>query len=459
MQHENVIVRKILSEALIAVGWNPEGTGVMLPPFTKAKRQAEFLQALPDPARRYFPHVFDILEREIQVPTHYFKETDRLTFKELIYEMSFVPGEEVSRYVERCSPPPAIMARIYEQIALVLRNDVHSLRRVRSPGDTLEASYFRKIEDRLDLCRSTAPNAFNEKLLDTSHIIINGVRYRNFRTILSILRENAAYCDMLEPRFHALVMGDTNTENIKINEVAPLVRAQALIEASAPAVDIEAALDAITAASIDLRFLDPRAIGFNSEGAETRDDPMYDNKPWHNSLGHYDEVHHEHFDLSVSVGEGRSPEVEIRYEQGNPYERSYRVEDLTERNIDIDEHPDVMGMERYFAPVMRKLYDLDNPQSAAVAEDPHWLVRFVFVMGAHFTAMPPFHFQMELDGSLVDSYLVQRRPVAIFCEGIRWLNWALEMLEGKRRKFLGVPLPDYGGPSLSEPALADMMEP
>ncbi|WP_264812783.1 hypothetical protein, partial [Gluconacetobacter sacchari] len=84
--------------------------------------------------------------------------------------------------------------------------------------------------------------------------------------------------------------------------------------------------------------------------------------------------------------------------------------------------------------------------------------RFVFMMGAHFTAMPPFHFQMELDGSLVDSYLVQRRPVAIFCEGIRWLNWSLEMLEGKRRKFLGVPVPDYAVPSLSEPALVDVME-
>jgi hypothetical protein len=46
-----------------------------------------------------------------------------------------------------------------------------------------------------------------------------------------------------------------------------------------------------------------------------------------------------------------------------------------------------------------------------------------------------------LDGALVDDYAIQRRPVAIYCEGVKWLNWALEMLEGKRTEFLGLPVP------------------
>ncbi|KAI1317571.1 hypothetical protein F5Y16DRAFT_392631 [Xylariaceae sp. FL0255] len=436
-----IIVRKVLSEALIEVGWNPDGEGVMLPPFRKAKRQAEFLKALPDPARWYFPEVFEILEREIPVPPHQRQGMQRDSFKETIYEMSFVPGEEVSRYVERCSPPPAIVARIYEQIALVLARDVHSLYRAPAPGQTLETSYFHKIEARLALCRRTAPLTFGPNLLDTDHIVINGVQYRNVGTLLKAFREHPAYCEILEPRVHALVMGDTNTENIKINNLGPLQHAQILIESGAAQSEIDAALDAMTASSIDLRFLDPRAIGFASEGAETRDDPMYDNKPWHNSLGHYDEMHHERFELAVRTGPSQTPDIQITYEPNNPYARAYCVEDLTERGIDIASQPGGVGMEHYFAPVMRKLYDMDNPNSPRIAEDPHWLVRFVFMMGTHFMAMPPFHFQTEFGGALIDSLLVQRRPVAIFCEGIRWLNWALQMLEGTRHSFLGIEVP------------------
>ncbi|KAL7940032.1 hypothetical protein V8C42DRAFT_42164 [Trichoderma barbatum] len=436
-----IIVRKILSESLIAAGWNPDGEGVMLPPFRKAKRQAEFLKALPDPARPYFPEVFEVLEREIPVPPHQRQGMQRDSFKETIYEMSFVPGEEVSRYVERCSPPPAIVARIYEQIALVLARDVHSLYRAPAPGQTLETSYFHKIEARLALCRRTAPLTFGPNLLDTDHIVINGVQYRNVGTLLKAFREHPAYCEILEPRVHALVMGDTNTENIKINNLGPLQHAQILIESGAAQSEIDAALDAMTASSMDLRFLDPRAIGFTSEGAETRDDPMYDNKPWHNSLGHYDEMHHERFELAVGAGPSQTPDIHITYKPNNPYARAYRVEDLTERGIDIGSRPGGVGMEHYFAPVMRKLYDMDNPNSARIAEDPHWLVRFVFIMGTHFMAMPPFHFQTEFGGALIDSLLVQRRPVAIFCEGIRWLNWALQMLEGTRHSFLGIQVP------------------
>jgi hypothetical protein len=96
---------------------------------------------------------------------------------------------------------------------------------------------------------------------------------------------------------------------------------------------------------------------------------------------------------------------------------------------------------------MTEVYRLDDPDSRHLRDDPYWLIRFAFVMGTHFTAMPPFHFQAELGGTVIDSHQTQRRPVAIYCEGVKWLNWALEMLEGRRTELFGLPvppLPDQG---------------
>lgn len=414
-------VRKVLSDALSTVSWDPAGTGVMLPPFAKARKQAEYLQALPPRLGRVFPAVGAVLARELPVPAHVV--SDATTFREVIYEMTYVPGEEVSRWVERVAPPSAVVARVYEAVIGVLHRDVHSVRRAAAPGDTLEEQYFRKIEDRLDLCRRTAPDTFGPGLLDTEHVVVNGQRLRNIRPLLRTLRAHREFLDVLEPRVHALVMGDTNTENVKLADTTPLQRAQDLIERGAPQVEVDAALAAITAESIGVMFLDPRAIGFRSDGATTRDDPMYDNKPWHNSIGHYDEMHYEQFDLDVTAADDGSPVVDVRFHDGNPYQRAYR------------------GMEQAFAPVMAAVYGADERGVPVVPDDPWWLVRFVFTMGTHFTAMPPFHFLSEVDGTLVDSPLSQRRPIAIYVEGLRWLNCAVEMLEGARTEFLGVPMP------------------
>ncbi|MEU8774528.1 ACP S-malonyltransferase [Streptomyces sp. NPDC048606] len=437
---EEITVRKILSEALTTAHWDPDGEGVMLPPFAKARKQAEYLQALPDSVRRNFPEVGEILERDIPIPAHLQKD-GRTMDREVIYEMSYVKGEEVSRFVEKHSPPPAVIARLYEQIFRVLNEQVHSVGRVPAPGETVDISYFQKIEHRLALSRETAPVTFGPDLLDTPTIVINGVTYLNAPTLLERFREHPEYLEVLEPRFHSLVMGDTNTENIKMADPAPLLHAQRLIEAGAPRAAVDAALDAITPESLGIQFLDPRAIGFKTDGADTRDDSMYDNKPWHNSIGHYDEIHFERFRLRVRTGRGRAPNVEIEFDEGNPYADAYRVRDVTASGEQIDTTAEPRGMEDWFAPVMTAVYGLDDPMSRNVREDPYWLIRFVFMMGSHFTAMPPFHFQAELDGTLTDTYQTQRRPVAIYCEGIKWLNWALEMLEGDRDEFLGLTVP------------------
>lgn len=437
---EEIVVRKILSEALTAARWDPKGEGVMLPPFAKAKKQAEYLLALPEMVRPFFPRVHAVLARDIPITSHLRKE-DKATHKEVIYEMSYVPGEEVSRFVERCSPPAILIARLYEQICQFLKRHVHSINRTPAPGGTLEISYFKKIEDRLDLCRRTAPRTFCNELLGAERIVINGISYINLCEIVRRFRERSEYLDILEPRFHSLVMGDTNTENIKIGNVEPLLTAQRLIEEGAPAARVEEALEAITASSIGIRFLDPRAIGFKSDGGNTCDDAMYDNKPWHNCLGHYDEIHYEHFDMQVRFDEEEVPHVDIAFDEHSPFRRSYRVRDVEEKGGKVGGDADSRGMEDYFAYVMNSLYGGGVPDSPEIRDDPYWLIRFVFVMGTHFAAMPPFHFVTELDGTLTDTYETQRRPLAIYSEGIKWLNWALQMLEGKRKEFLGVLVP------------------
>ncbi|MCI2957556.1 hypothetical protein MN032_07625 [Agromyces atrinae] len=431
---DEVLVRKVLSEALTTARWDPAGTGPMLPPFTKAKRQAEYLTALPDALRPFFPEVYDVVEREITLPDQALGER---VCREVIYEMSYVTGDEVGQYVREHTPPAAIIARLYEEIIGFVHRNVHSERRTPSPGATIEEQYFRKIEDRLDLCRQTAPRTFGPALLDSERIVINGRTYRNYCALLSEFRANPAYASVLESRFHSLVIGDTNTENIKIGDSAPLLRAQELLQAGASDDRVARALSDITAESIRLKFLDPRAIGYRSDGADTRDDPMYDNKPWHNSIGHYDEMHNELFDLDVSSAADGTPSISIAFHDDNPYQRAYRVSDAVEHGRPIDrDHP--RGIEDHFADVMSTVYVRGGGSSDHDADDPHWITRFVFTMGTHFTAMPPFHFSSEIEGTLVDSPDVQRRPIAIYCEGIKWLNWALEMLEGTRTEFLGV---------------------
>jgi malonyl CoA-acyl carrier protein transacylase len=434
-----IAVRKILSEALTTAHWNRAGEGVMLPPFAKAKKQAEYLQALPESVGRYFPEVHDVLERNVPVPLH-LRHNGMATHREVIYEMDYVPGVEVSRFIEAQSPPPLVVACLYEQVLRALHEEVHTVSRVPAPGQTLDISYFKKIEDRLALCRETAPDTFSPQLLDTERIVINGISYLNHSALLERFRGRPEFRGILEPRFHSLVMGDTNTENVKVVNPEPLLHAQRLIEAEAPPEEIDAALAVITPESLGIKFLDPRAIGFNGTGGETNDDPMYDNKPWHNSIGHYDEIHFEHFSLQVRTGAGQTPRVDIQFNEGNPYQRAYRVRDVAVDGGSVDKTAP-QGIEDYFDPVMTAVYDLDDPDSAYLRDDPYWLIRFVFIMGTHFTAMPPFHFQAELDGTLVDTYQTQRRPVAIYCEGIKWLNWALEMLDGRRTEFLGVQVP------------------
>lgn len=425
----DIIVKKILSEKLTAAKWNPEGKGVMLPPFTKAARQVDYLNALPESAKPYFPAVFSVEESE--------SPSDKGS-REVIYLMSHVPGLEVSQFIKQYRPDPRITSAIYREIHHFLSINVHSHRVQKNTFSTLNISYFKKIEDRLKLCRRTAPSSFSEEFIKQKNIRINGIEYLNIEEVLKKFRASPYYQSILEPKFHSLVMGDTNTENIKIANIEPLLDIQKRIKANEDEHKIDELIRALSYETIDLRFLDPRAIGYESEGKECRDDYMYDNKPWHNSLGHYDEIHNELFDIHVGKSKENSLKIDIDFHSENPFQSAYKVQDITEKRIKISDVPELNGIERHFSNIMGEIYH-DN--SDYVKNDPFWLIRFVFIMGTHFAAMPPFHFKMEEDGTIIDSYEVQKRPLAIYCEGIKWLNWCLQMLDGTREEFLGIQVP------------------
>ena len=437
---EPVIVRKILSEALTTAKWNSDGRGVMLPPFAKAARQVDYLRGLPEHIKYFFPQVYSVIEREILAPTGR-GCVGKVTCKEVIYEMSFIEGEEVSQFVQHSNISPLVISKLYEVILTFLRDNVHSENRQAVTSKTLDVSYFKKIEERLMLCRNTAPQCFGPNLLDSEKIVINGNEYFNIKSLLHIFRSHPEYLYVLEPRYHSLVMGDTNTENIKIGNILPLLEVQDLIDHNRSGEEISRALAVINAKDIQLRFLDPRAIGFQSDGANSRDDYMYDNKPWHNSIGHYDEYHNDLFTLTININAQKIPIIDIRFSENNVYQRAYGIADCAMDDINPLNDPTNIGMEKYFSHVMNALYDNTNPDSIYLRDDPYWLVRFVFMMGTHFAAMPPFHFISEFDGTIKDSIDTQSRPVAIYCEGIKWLNWALEILQGKRDHFLGVNVP------------------
>lgn len=405
-----LFVRKVLSERLVTPQWARDGRDVMLPPCPKAKRQIDYLQNLPDIVKPLFPEVLDITERRQIVP----EGNERTVYQESIYDMTYVPGIEVSRFIEQYRPSPKVVAALYCVIFCLLRETVHAHRRREPQRPTLEQSYFNKIEKRLKLSQTTAPQTFSDTLLKAEEIIVNGVSLRNSPLLLKLFRGNAKYLEILEPRFHTLVVGDTNTENIKIGNILPLLQCGD---------DFSFQDIPFTAQELQIGFLDPRAIGFHEHGLDTgADDPMYDNKPWHNSLGNYDKIHGEHFDLDYATKNG-VPDISLAFHEQNPYEASYQ---------DIEKH---------FSAIMKISWKLDSPDCDYL-NDRYWLIRFVFMMGTHFLAMPPFHFSKDVDGLLVDDAAHQKRPLAIYVEGIKWLNLALDMLEGKITMFHGLPVPE-----------------
>ncbi len=397
-----VVVRKIWSEKLLSAKWHPNGKGVMSSPLEKAKLQVDYLQNLPDAVKPYFPTIYDF--REIKI---YDVDADGMPVERraLICDQSYIPGIEISTFVERYQPAPQVVAHLHREILRCLKEKIHPQRKKRRDCPTIETSYLRKIAKRLEIAQQTAPRTFTS-LITSDYLWIDGKRYRNIAQLLDAF-SHPDFQDILEPQSHWLVMGDTNTENIKLTNPDVLLTAMQQDRWN------------LTYEDLGIRFLDPRAIGFNSVGANVVDDYMYDNKPLHNSLGNYDVIHGEHFTIHVTTEQGE-PHITLQHKEHHPFREPYR---------EIDQ---------YFSYIMGG-WGLDDPEVSR--NDPYWLIRFTFIMGTHFAAMPPFHFKKECNGQVRDEYDPQKRAVAVYCEGIKWLNLAHDMLTGERKALYGVPVP------------------
>ncbi len=394
------VVRKVCSEELVSVEWDPKGSGVMAPPSLKARYQVDYLQKLPDEVRPYFPVIHGVRELAV-APTEGTDDQKR----KFVSDQSYVPGVEVSSFVEEHQPSPKVVAHLHREILRCLREKVHTHRRTENNDPTIEASYLDKITDRLAISQKAAPETFTPLIAGDS-IVINGERYRNISPLLEWFR-SPAILDVLEPRYHSLVMGDTNTENVKITEPDTLLTV------------MREGHNDFTYDDLGIMFIDPRAIGHNSVGGETVDDYMYDNKPVHNSLGNYDTIHGEHFQLHPDVVNGEV-RINMRPTEDNPFREPYR------------------DMAKDFAYVMEG-WDIKSDEF--LRDDPNWLVRFAFMMGTHFAAMPPFHFKKDPEGVVQEDWQEQKRAVAVYCEGIKWLNLAQDMMSGKVKEFCGVQVP------------------
>lgn len=397
----HVVVRKIWSEKLLAAMWPSDGTGVMSPPLAKAKFQVEYLQNLPDAVKQYFPQVYDFREIKTDDIGANGMPIERHAF---LCDQSYIAGIEVSTFIERYQPESKVVAHLYKEILRCLKEQIHAHRKKRRDCPTVEQSYLSKIVQRLEIAQQTAPNTFTP-LITSDCVWINGKRYKNIAQLLDAFRHPNVQ-EILEPPYHCLVMGDANTENIKITN--PDVILTAMLQDKMT----------FTYEDIGIRFLDPRGIGFASAGANVVDDYMYDNKPLHNSLGNYDVIHAELFRIYVAIAQGE-PHITIVQNGQHPFREPYRT---------LDQH---------FLYIMEG-WGVSDP--AFLRNDPYWLVRFAFIMGVHFAAMPPFHFTKEHDGHVRDEYDSQKRAVAVYCEGIKWLNIALDMLTGKQEELHGIPV-------------------
>jgi len=123
-----VFVRKVLSEALITAKWCRDGKDVMLHPCRKAFRQTEYLRNLPESVQPYFPRVLNVIERSVVKG----EGDDKQVFQEYIYDMTFIPGIEIGRFVLEYQPQPIVVAMLYCIIFRLLKEKVHC-RRCRIP--------------------------------------------------------------------------------------------------------------------------------------------------------------------------------------------------------------------------------------------------------------------------------------------------------------------------------------
>lgn len=337
----SLFVRKIARENASSVAWPgdaPHSVGLV----RRLRAQAEYLLGLPHDAAALFPRVLGSIggKEEFLLYLEYINSPS----------LSTVAVEDLSAWREGM-----------QLTADMLRNRVHNHWRVRG-GEFLmfENWHVGKMKSRYALCQEASLVPVDESM---SRVIVNG---RQLMTLEAALQELSRYRELLSPPWLCMTVGDTNTQNVLM--------------------DVNGARG--------VRFLDPRGLGV-VVGTHTVDDPLYDWKFWHNTLGHYDAM----FDLDFRIRRGTNGSVVVEYgtgEWGKQWDAAFSL---------FMEDPIVTGE-----------FDSDF-------WGPHALERFFFLMGSHFIAMMPFHLTRNDERS-------GRASDAMYFEGLFWLNACLDIIKG-----------------------------
>lgn len=383
---DDVVTRKVISEELATTRWLSGGTGVMAPPTLRARYQVDFISALPREAAPYFPQVLRYEEAAGCPPA------------EVVFDQTYMDGISVTSWVRTAQPGAESVAAVYRAIMVLLRERVHCHRTRPRTARHVETQYLSKIQGRLGLANATAPLGFPRCLLEHDRVVLNRNELVNIGPLIEFFRTLPSP-ELLEPPQLCLTMGDTNTENILITN------RELLREVTArPRWDLR--YD-----DLGLRFVDPRSIGTDSSGADTVDDYLYDAKIWHNSIGRYDLLHNDHFELACGL-DGPRPVLAIKDHAAHPFDVPYR------------------GITAHFDRVAAAL-GRDGDELGTT--DPSWFPRFVFLMGTHLCAMIPFHIRRRADGTVLDDREHQARAIAMYSEGLLWLNATRSLLLGDLR--------------------------
>ncbi len=233
-----------------------------------------------------------------------------------------------------------------------------------------------KIESRLALAATTSWPG--RKAATEPELVLRGRRVRGLLAALAEVRADPELLAALEPPELCRVVGDTNTQNVMLTSTPP--------DGASP--------DEFRS---KLRFLDPRGLGVTSSHL---DDPLYDWKFWHNTIGHYDQIFANDFTITHSEELGWT----VDFATGSP--RSQVVEVVRQG----------------FGPVSERYLQRAASRGLDVGEAPY--LRFMFLMASHFAAMMPFHVPREAHS------LTDWKPLAMYCEAAWWMDACLRHWRG-----------------------------
>jgi hypothetical protein len=360
------VVRKVSSRGLSTADWRPAASGIMSDPYERARQQVEYIQALPAELQDLFPSLYSARTVDMN---------GALGCNEvLVADYEHVDGVTVSDFARSGSGSPAEILGIYRDIARILSTQVHTHAVAPPECPSVEDQHLKKVEGRLDLALQSWPWGQKNIEQHCDHVVINGRKLRTITSCLRAIRADSALLRELEPPAYTLVVGDLNTQNVILSPH------------SGPR------------PGGGIRFIDPRGIGPERRDGLVVDDPLYDWKYWHNSVGHYDSIYGGFYSLA-SASAGRQPlEIVLASTDGNPLTAAYSH--LPARFLEV------VGQPGHLDGDLIRLYG------------DSWELRFLFLMGSHFAAMLPFH--LDPNSSDEDAPIV-----AMYCESVRWLNACL----------------------------------